>query len=113
MITLEQPVRCFKFGTYATNAYLCVMSILDIVEGHLNELFGNEQTLSEERMSICRQCPIMKMKVYGAVCDSYTYLNTTTGEVSQVKKEGFQCGCGCRLEAKTRLPESSCPLGKW
>jgi hypothetical protein len=89
------------------------MPIRDIVQGHLNEFFNEEEELSQKRMAICNQCPIMKRKVYGFVCDSGTYLNQETGEVSRIKKPGFENGCGCRLEAKTRIPESTCPLGKW
>lgn len=89
------------------------MSIREIVEGHINEAFGSEQDLAESRLAICRACPLMKKKLYGFVCDSTTYLNVETNETSLIRKPGFEKGCGCRLEAKTRLKDSKCPLGKW
>jgi len=89
------------------------MSMKDIIKGHINEVLNKEGDLATARLSICKDCPLMKMKVYGAVCDSTTYLNPTTNETSYQKKDGFLKGCGCRLEAKTRLPDAKCPVGKW
>jgi hypothetical protein len=48
-----------------------------------------ENEIAKERMSICLSCP----------------------ELIQLTK---QCKkCGCLMEAKTKLPNASCPLGKW
>lgn len=45
--------------------------------------------ISEERYSICKQCPeLIKL-------------------TKQCKK------CGCFMYAKTKLLEATCPLGKW
>ena len=41
-----------------------------------------------ERLSLCRECPSLKLK---AVCNE----------------------CGCFMPAKTWLAHASCPLGKW
>jgi hypothetical protein len=48
-----------------------------------------EDSIKDERMAICRECP---------------FLIKITGQCSK---------CGCFMEAKTRLPNASCPEGKW
>ena len=55
-----------------------------------NKNIGRVQDkIHEERMSICLQCPeLIKL-------------------TKQCKK------CGCLMEAKTKLPNAECPLGKW
>jgi hypothetical protein len=55
-----------------------------------NKNIGKVQDqIHEERMAICLQCPeLIKL-------------------TKQCKK------CGCFMEAKTRLPNAECPLGKW
>ena len=46
-------------------------------------------TISRERMSICESCP-------------------------ELIKSTKQCKkCGCLMHLKTKLPNASCPLGKW
>jgi hypothetical protein len=47
------------------------------------------EEISEERLSICRECP--------------EFIKAT----SQCKE------CGCIMNLKTKLPNASCPLGKW
>ena len=90
------------------------MGLGAILDGHVNEALGTNQSMSEKRMTICKQCPLFKMKsVIGAVCDSKTWYNPETGEISNQRKIGFKHGCGCRLNAKTRLSYAVCPLGKW
>lgn len=45
--------------------------------------------IAQQRFAICKECPeLIKM-------------------TSQCKK------CGCFMEAKTKLPQASCPIGKW
>lgn len=51
--------------------------------------YVSDQSISENRMSICRACPEL--------------ISIT----SQCKK------CLCFMEAKTKLELASCPLGKW
>lgn len=48
-----------------------------------------EDSLQKERMTICIECP---------------HLIKLTKQCSK---------CGCFMDAKTRLPNSSCPIGKW
>lgn len=91
------------------------MGITDIIDGHIKEALGVNQTLAERRLEICESCPIFNRinKTIGGVCSSYLYLNPTTNEISTKFKEGFFRGCGCRLNAKTRLINAKCPAGKW
>jgi len=55
-----------------------------------NKNIGRVQNeIAKERMDICNSCPeLIKL-------------------TKQCKK------CGCFMEAKTKLPNASCPLGKW
>jgi hypothetical protein len=49
----------------------------------------SSEDVKNERMEICKKCPF--------------FIKITT-----------QCSkCGCVMEAKTRLAEASCPVGKW
>lgn len=47
------------------------------------------------------------------MCNSKLWLNPDTNEVSLTAKDGFVQGCGCRLLAKTTLPNAKCVAGKW
>jgi hypothetical protein len=51
--------------------------------------YSEDEKLSKERLSICSQCP--------------EFIKIT----SQCKK------CGCIMNLKTKLENSTCPLGKW
>lgn len=43
------------------------------------------------------------------MCNSRLWLNVETGDVSTNARPGYQNGCGCRLNAKTRLVNAHCP----
>lgn len=91
------------------------MSLKDIIQGHLNEVRKTNEELSQERLAICEECPIFN-KIsdnLGGLCSSKYYLNPETNDISSVHKMGYFKGCGCRLNAKTRLSHSKCPAGKW
>lgn len=88
----------------------------EIIEGHVNEFkklagLENEQIekVSASRQLICNNC---EMKL-GNTCNTGKYINPITLETAQEKKVGFIQGCGCRLSAKQRSPDSSCPAGFW
>lgn len=87
--------------------------VKDIIRGHVNEALSLNKELSEQRMAICRACPLYLATSIGPICNSNLYYNTQTGDTSSLKKEGFIKGCGCRLKAKTTLKDSSCPTGQW
>lgn len=84
-----------------------------IIKGHLKEAFNMEDKLYRERIKICKECPLYKESNIGPICNPNLYLNAETGEYRYAPKEGFTKGCGCRLNAKTRLEDGHCPSGKW
>lgn len=88
------------------------MEIGNIVSGHINELLGLNKNLSEERMKVCRICPIFSEKL-GGICNSKLWINPETDDVSLREKPGYVQGCACRLQAKTTLVNEHCPANKW
>lgn len=88
------------------------MEIGNIVKGHVNEILGLNVNISEERMGICKRCPLFK-QIAGGICNSSLWLNPKTGEISDKRKDGYVKGCGCRLKAKTTLINAHCPAKKW
>lgn len=88
------------------------MEIGQIIKGHANELLGLNKNISAERKKICYSCPLYSPK-FGGLCNNNLWINTDTGEISSIKKEGYKQGCGCRINAKTTIFEAKCPIGKW
>ena len=88
------------------------MNLLDIVDGHTKNLFNINEDLRNNRLKICRQCPLFSRK-FGGMCNNKLWLNPITKDVSLDKKDGYVKGCGCILSAKTRLPNAVCPADKW
>ena len=69
---------------------------------------------AEERMDICKQCPLyILQELVGPICNSKLYLNTKTNKLSDLPREGYKNGCGCLLERKVLQIENHCPLHKW
>ena len=66
---------------------------------------------TDERMEICKKCPIFKPS--NKTCNSNLYLNPDTDEVSTTAKIGYIRGCGCNLSFKTRNRNNHCIAGKW
>lgn len=89
------------------------MAITNILNGHINELLGDNENLSKKRLSICKLCPLYTEKWYGAICDNNKWMNLETKEISKTPVEGWVNGCMCRLEAKTRDKHSKCKINKW
>lgn len=87
--------------------------VKQIIEGHINELLNNNEAIAEPRMKICKKCPLYKQTITGPVCNSNAWLNPKTGDFSLDKKDGYVKGCGCRVNAKTRVASAQCPAGKW
>lgn len=88
-------------------------SITDILEGHLNEFTNDNEHLYKERIAICKQCPLYKMSKVGPLCNSLLYLNIDLDIAFSTDGPNRTQGCGCRLNAKTRIEDASCPAGKW
>lgn len=88
------------------------MEVGQIIKGHVNEVLGLNKDISEQRLKVCYSCPLYSSK-FGGVCNNKLWLNPNTGDVSVYPEDGYQRGCGCRLRAKTKLLNASCPLDKW
>ena len=84
-----------------------------IVEGHFKELTRQENALYDTRIKICEKCPLYTESDLGPICDSKKCWNEKEKEMSLFPNIGSVCGCGCRLQAKSRLKEAKCVLGKW
>lgn len=90
------------------------MGLNAILQGHINEALGLNTDMYQTRIKICKNCPLYKIDIqWGEMCNSKLWYNLETGDISSTKKDGYVNGCGCRLKAKTRLPNAFCPVGKW
>ena len=89
------------------------VNVKDIIQGHINEFMGKNEELAIERMSICRACPLGLESTIGLMCDPDLWINPETNETSTYSKDGYVRGCGCRLAAKTTLPDNHCIINKW
>ena len=45
------------------------MKVGDIINGHVNEVLGRNESLSEQRLKICKTCPLYKEGPIGAICN--------------------------------------------
>ena len=63
----------------------------------------------DERMKICRECPIY----HNGRCNSNLWLNHDTNEVSTFAKPKFIRGCNCVISIKARNLINHCVAGKW
>ncbi len=88
------------------------MEVGNIIKGHVNELLGLNKDISKERLKICKQCPLY-LEDYGGQCNPRLYMNPKTKDVSLEKKDDYYKGCGCRLLAKTTIPNAVCPNEQW
>jgi hypothetical protein len=57
------------------------INVGQVIKGHINEITKQEQELSEQRMQICRQCPLYTETMAGPICDSKKCLNAETNTV--------------------------------
>lgn len=83
-----------------------------IVEGHIKEITKQENDLYNERIKICKQCPLYSERL-GGVCDAKKCLDETKNQMVSYPGKNITCGCGCRLQAKARLISAKCVLNKW
>lgn len=84
----------------------------DIVNGHINEVLGLNKDISQERLKICKTCPLYKNS-FGGICNPKLWLNPKTMDISNKRRDGYYKGCGCMLTKKTKLPYAKCPAGRW
>ena len=84
-----------------------------IAEGFINNALGKGEDLFQKRIDVCRQCKLHKVdSIFGETCNSKLYLNPETNQTSTYPRKGYYNGCGCRLQAKSRLKSAKCPLEK-
>lgn len=88
----------------------------EIANGHINELRSkiglvqkDEEYIFSKREKICNACPLKN----GNSCNTQLWIDPLTLEVSNMPKQGFIRGCGCRLSAKQKSKQSSCPAAFW
>lgn len=68
-----------------------IKKLWNILQGWYYKLFKEEQELADKRLPICNSC-----------------------EHRIETSLGYACGqCGCILDAKTRVEDEHCDLGKW
>ena len=103
----------------------------NIIQGHINEFIRDDdaiEKMAKERLAICQKCKAkVSHPIIGLKCSpkqmiphvdpfsieliehlkALEYKYQIINGVVRVK------GCGCRLEAKTRLKNEECPAGKW
>lgn len=86
--------------------------VKQIVKGHFNEISNKEQELYNYRIRICRECPLYSDTSFGPMCDAKKCIDKN-GNLFSFKKNNCISGCGCRLNAKTRVKDAKCVLNKW
>ena len=69
-------------------------------------MWNNEQSLSQQRLQICRSCPFSR---------NTPGVGLTCGKLLRPDYDeyGRKLTCGCILRAKTLLPNERCPQNKW
>ena len=67
----------------------------------------------EERLAICKKCPIIRMTEDGMKCDDRKWISEDGTKGSFFQHPGWKKGCGCILIHKTRNPKNHCVCGKW
>lgn len=91
-----------------------MINAIDILHGHINEVLKKEEDLSQSRLEICKNCPLLKISnAFGPICDSTKYISPDGTNWDVVYHNGWIRGCGCRLKAKTRLNNAHCIINKW
>lgn len=77
-------------------------------------IMENVDDLYENRMKICKECPLYLDSPMGARCNSRLYLSEADKKtVSDRPKLGYKRGCNCMLQRKLRIPSAKCVVGKW
>jgi len=90
-----------------------MFNIQQIVEGTYNNVTNRNEALYNERIKICRACPLLKKdKIFGEMCDPSLYINPK-GKTSSKELPGYVRGCGCIMASKTRVDEAHCIVNKW
>lgn len=67
----------------------------------------------EDRIEICKSCPIMRMTEFGMKCDERKYISPDGTQSSFFKKDGWKKGCGCILSHRAANINNHCVIGLW
>lgn len=74
----------------------------------------DNESLSKERLEICKKCPLYKEDpTRGPICDSNKYISPDGTKWSWFKKDGYVRGCSCGLKNKTKNYRNHCIISKW
>lgn len=84
-----------------------------IIEGHTKELMNENTNLRDKRINICKNCPLYIETSVGPKCNPVLFMNLATEITYTSAMPNTIQGCGCRLNAKTRLEDEHCPANKW
>ena len=73
-----------------------------------------DEKLYNERLEICRKCPLGLETSNGLICNSKLYINKEDKEsVSKFPKIGYVRGCSCHMDFKAKHEHSHCIVNKW
>lgn len=83
-----------------------------ILKGIGQMITNSNKELYNERLAICKKCPLYTDSLLGMICSDKKYINNE-GKVSYVPKPGYVRGCACIIAAKARGKENHCVVNKW
>ena len=73
-----------------------------------------DEELYNERLEICRACPLGLETARGLICNPKLYINKEDKiSVSKFPKIGYVRGCSCCITNKAYHEHSKCIVGKW
>lgn len=73
----------------------------------------NEE-LYNERLEICRACPLGLETARGLICNPRLYINKEDKtSISKFPKIGYVRGCSCSITHKAHHEYSKCIINKW
>lgn len=67
----------------------------------------------EERLNICKKCPLWTETEYGPICNSNLYISKDGKKTSHFPKLGYVQGCNCKLNYKVLNPLNHCVINLW
>lgn len=73
-----------------------------------------DEELYNERLEICRACPLGLETARGLICNPKLYINKEDKiSVSKFPKIGYVRGCSCSITHKAHHEHSKCIINKW
>ena len=82
-----------------------------IAEGWTKHALGITPDFAEERMKICKQCPLYNKEK--DTCDKKRCWDKENQSVVSYPGKNIVCGCGCYMRAASKVLHKKCVLGKW